>query len=156
SGRRALDLGCGIGLAGLAAARRGAAVEFADVEADALAFARFNARDLPPERLCFTQIDWFAATATGPFDLLFLADVAYEERHFEPLRRHLRQALAPAGCALLTDPYRRATDHFLAWLRPEFLVEEQVVDTSFDGVRVALRLAILRPASGAKAAPGEA
>src|SRR5689334_14192318 len=38
AGMRALDLGCGIGVPGTAAARQGAAVVFADREADALAF----------------------------------------------------------------------------------------------------------------------
>ena len=43
AGKRVLDLGCGVGVAGCAALRHGADVLFVDRFEDALAFARFNA-----------------------------------------------------------------------------------------------------------------
>lgn len=145
SGVRALDLGCGIGVAGLAAATRGAEVCFADLAAEALDFARFNTRGFDPRRLRFEQFDWFRRTLEGPFDLLLLADVSYEERNFDPLIRHLREALAPSGRALLCDPFRAAGDHFLARVGAEgYHAELESFDTSFSGDRIPLRLATLR------------
>jgi SAM-dependent methyltransferase len=48
--RRILEIGCGLGLAGVAAARAGAHVIFTDYEPDALKFARYNAlKNLPPD-----------------------------------------------------------------------------------------------------------
>src|SRR5690606_33568923 len=41
-GQRVLDLGCGMGLVGTLAAMLGAEVTFADLESDALLFARLN------------------------------------------------------------------------------------------------------------------
>lgn len=143
-GLRALDLGCGIGIAGLAAATKGAEVTFADLSEDALNFAMFNARGIDAERrhrLCF---DWFETTVAGTFDLLLLADVAYEERNFSPLRRHLRECLAADGEALIADPFRAASGHFLDWIQPEFSVSNSRIDTSFGGERSELRLATMR------------
>ena len=146
-GRRVMDLGCGVGIAGLAAGRRGAAVHFVDLEADALHFARFNARQV--ERVSSEQLDWFRSTAEGVFDLMLLADVAYEERNFEPLTRHLRTCLAVGGEAIVADPYREATTHYLTGLAPEFEVSTETVNTSFCDDKFELRMATIRRAGGA-------
>jgi 2-polyprenyl-3-methyl-5-hydroxy-6-metoxy-1,4-benzoquinol methylase len=146
AGRRVMDLGCGIGIAGLAAATRGAHVHFVDLEPDALRFARFNARKLPSERLSFEQLDWFEATVAQCFDLVLLADVAYEERNFEPLERHLRSCLSDQGQCMVGDPYRAATDGFLASLEPDFTVSTSTVHTSFRDDKIELRLATIRRA----------
>lgn len=152
-GRRVMDLGCGIGIAGLAAATRGAEVWFVDRADAALDFATFNARHLPARQVRRLQLDWFEATVDGRFDLVLLADVAYEERNFEPLRRHLRQCLAPGGYAVLGDPYRAATDHFLKWLGPDFEIEINPTETSFAGERFALRMATIRHVTAPVPAP---
>ncbi len=141
AGRRVLDLGCGIGIGGLAAATKGAEVTFADLSDDALHFAMFNARGIDPDRLHRLQFDWFETTVTGAFDVVVLADVAYEERNFDPLLRHLRECVGEGGVALIADPYRAATTHFLDWIQPEFRVEISRIDTTFEGERFELRLA---------------
>lgn len=141
-GRRVLDLGCGIGLAGIAAGKRGAAaVVFADREPAALQFARFNAEHngIPADRVQTQLLDWFQATAAGTFDLLLLADVAYEARNHEPLLRHVRQCLAAGGKALLGDPYREQVDPFVTRVQQEFATEVVALDTSFQDRRVPLR-----------------
>ena len=145
AGQRALDLGCGIGIAGLAAATRGAEVTFADLSEDALDFAMFNARGVDPQRVHRRCFNWFDSTIEGSFDLLLMADVAYEERNFDPLLRHLRQCLGDGGAAWITDPFRAATTHFLDRLQPEFSVTCSRVDTSFEEAKFELRLATICP-----------
>ena len=146
SGVRVMDLGCGIGTPGLAAARRGARVHFVDLDPEALHFAAFNTRTISAERVSFEQLDWFEATVDGQFDQILLADVAYEVRNFEPLRRHLRSCLTEGGHGLLSDPYREATDAFLDWLQPEYRGNMSATDTFFDGTRIAVRMATLSQA----------
>lgn len=150
AGRRVLDLGCGIGLAGLAAGLRGATVRFVDRDQDALHFACFNAVDNGVRDFSATRLDWFEATAPGTYDLILLADVAYDERHFEPLLRHLHQCLAPGGSALLGDPYRPVADAFVDVLRSRFDLNVHDTATFFAGRRVPLRLVHL-VATGAPA-----
>jgi predicted nicotinamide N-methyase len=152
-GQRVMDLGCGIGLAGLAAGRRGAEVRFVDRDQDALHFACFNALESGLRGYGATQLDWFEATVDGEFDLMLLADVAYDERHFEPLLRHLECCLAPGGTALLGDPYRQVADAFVDMLESRFRVNTTHTDTFFAGRRVPLRLVHLEAGgSSAKAA----
>jgi predicted nicotinamide N-methyase len=149
-GRRVLDLGCGIGLAGLAAGLRGAAVRFVDRDQDALHFACFNAADNGVQRYSATRLDWFEATVPDQYDLVLLADVAYDERHFEPLLRHLHQCVAPGGAALLGDPYRQVADALVDTLSSGFDLNTEHTGTFFAGRRVPLRLVHL-VATGAPA-----
>lgn len=143
AGQRALDLGCGTGVAGTAAAARGAEVVFADRDPDALAFAEFNARSNGGVAVSSVQLDWDHATAPGGFDLMLLADVAYEERHFEPLRRHLARCLGERGRALLADPFRKVADQFLALVGAQFTLAVELSDVWFEGRRVPVRIATI-------------
>lgn len=123
SGLRVLDLGCGVGAEGLAAARRGAAVTFLDWAGEAEALVRASARrqGLAVER--FVAVDWRDPPADlGTFDRILAADVLYEARNARPVARFLATHLAPGGEAWVTDPGRlhaRAfpSDLSTAWLR---------------------------------------
>ena len=86
-GLRVVELGCGLGVPSLAAARAGAEVLATDYEPDALELVAVNARE-NGLRVDTAVVDWGDAdelVARGPFDLVLAADVLYE----------------PAGIALL-------------------------------------------------------
>jgi predicted nicotinamide N-methyase len=142
-GVRCLDLGCGIGVPGIAAARLGAQVTFADREAPALAFAEWNAR-----RHCAAgqaavqtvQHDWHRSTLGAAFDLVCLADVTYRPVHHLPVLRHLRACLRPGGLAVHADPHRREADGFLVQARAQFAARSLEVSAHFDERRLPVRL----------------
>lgn len=119
SGRRVLELGCGLGLAGIAAASAGAAVTMTDYDDEALRFARYNAmRNLPAEALPRTHIrrlDWRADDAGDLFDVILGADVAYERKSFAPLLSVVRRSLHPRGWAVFTDPGREIGRDFFTF-----------------------------------------
>ena len=142
SGRSCLDLGCGIGVPGIAAAWLGAAVTFADRAADALAFAAWNARHQRGGAAAVqaTLHDWHQGTLPDAFDLLCLADVTYRPVHHRPVLRHLRECLRPAGLAVHADPYRRESDGFLAQARGEFASRLLPVATHWQQQRLPVRL----------------
>jgi predicted nicotinamide N-methyase len=110
AGKKLLELGCGLGLAGIAAAQAGATVLMTDYEEDALAFARFNAAmnlergEL--SRVTFRCMDWRIAEIPETFDIIIGADIAYERRNFEPILSLVRRLLRPGGAFLLADPDR--------------------------------------------------
>jgi predicted nicotinamide N-methyase len=110
AGKELLELGCGLGLAGIAAAQAGATVVMTDYEEDALEFARFNAAmNLDPgelSRVTFRCMDWRNAEIPESFDLIMGADIAYERRNFDPLISLVRRLLRPGGTFILTDPDR--------------------------------------------------
>ncbi|MER3523225.1 MAG: hypothetical protein C4326_03960 [Ignavibacteria bacterium] len=119
-GKRVLELGCGLGLAGIAAATAGAEVTFSDYDADALAFAACNvAANLSPEaqsRIRFFQLDWRHLPSISPFDLIIGADVVYERGSFSALSEALWTLLRSDGYAVLTEPDRTIGRDFFAEL----------------------------------------
>ncbi len=103
---RVLDLGCGLGLTGLVAARTADEVVFADYAPDALEFVRASiehyALDNIEVRLCdFTRDD-----CDGPFDWILAADIVYDPDSYEPLVAFLDRHLAVHGTLLLTETLR--------------------------------------------------
>jgi predicted nicotinamide N-methyase len=111
-GRRVLELGCGIGLPGIAAAMGGARVTLADWAPEAIAVARANAARNEVE-VEAVVCDWRAPdalVAAGPWELVLLADVLYEERNVAallPLLPRLGREI------LLADPERDTAEEFL-------------------------------------------
>ncbi|HMB95930.1 MAG TPA: methyltransferase, partial [Tepidisphaeraceae bacterium] len=80
--RNCLDLGCGMGFAGMAAAAMGANVTLADIENDALLFARFNTLTWK-NRVRTRQLNWQADRLDEQFDLILGADVLYDRSQWE-------------------------------------------------------------------------
>jgi len=113
-GRTVLDLGCGLGLAGIAAGRLGGRVTFADNHPDALAFARRNAAEGGLRDPEFLLVDWRAPDWARPFDLVLGADVIYDRSEHEPIAELLNTLLATGGTAWLGEPNRESAKGFLA------------------------------------------
>jgi predicted nicotinamide N-methyase len=142
AGKQVLDLGCGLGVPGIAAASVGATVTFADRQPDALAFACWNAQRAhaehaqPVASLC----DWSSGLVEGRFDYLVLADVSYRPVHHGPLLRHIGSCLAAGGVVVHADPFRRESDGFLVELRRRLITREVTQQVAYGGRRVAVRL----------------
>src|SRR5687768_17259142 len=84
AGRDVLDLGCGMGLTGSVAAALGARVVFADLEPDALLFARLNSMPWR-ERVRTRQLNWQTDRLDERFDLILGADILYERKQWDYL-----------------------------------------------------------------------
>ena len=112
---RVLDLGCGMGLTGMTAAAMGADVLLADLESDALLFARLNTlrwRD----RVRVRQVDWQADRLSEQFDLIIGADVLYDKTQWEFLDPFFDAHVAKHGTILLGEPGRPTGDLFQTWI----------------------------------------
>ena len=121
-GRRVLELGCGLALPSIVAARRGAEVLATDWSPDALAFARRNAARNGVE-LRTRLVAWGdAATVVHevPWSLVLASDVLYERRNVAPLLELLPQL---ADEVLLADPGRPALRAFLAGVAGRWSIE---------------------------------
>ena len=131
--RSALELGCGLGLPGLGAARAGARVTFVDRIPAALAFVRASAAANALGRVDLVVADVTAPALAARFDLVLAAELIYDRAAFAALARTLAGHLAPGGRALLTDAGRIDTRDFyaglhavgLAWQATEYLVHEE-------------------------------
>jgi predicted nicotinamide N-methyase len=106
AGLRALEVGCGLGLPGIAALAQGLRVTFSDYDATALRFASDNARLNGLANFDTLQMDWRYPPAGKRFPILLASDLIYEVRNIEPLVGLIQQMLAPEGVCLLTDQDR--------------------------------------------------
>ena len=113
SGRRAIELGCGVGLPSVVALARGAEVLATDHYEAALDFAVHNARTNLGREPRTALLDWHAPERLGTFDLLLAADVLYEQRSVTVLADLVPELLAPGGEALFADPRRKDAPLFL-------------------------------------------
>ncbi len=109
---RLLELGCGLGLPSLVAARRGWDVVATDWSAHAIAVLTLNAAAngvrLRAEVATWENPSWFEDA--GPFDRVAAADVLYERRNVGSLL----DLLGRLGTeVLLADPGRAPFDDFL-------------------------------------------
>lgn len=113
--RRAIELGCGVGLPSLALRSRGVGVLATDWYDEALAFAELNAERSGLGPLETMALDWrrIPAIARGRFDLAVAADVLYEERNVPLVAHALDVLLGPSGEALIADPGRSYLAAFL-------------------------------------------
>jgi predicted nicotinamide N-methyase len=116
-GRRVVELGCGIGMPSVAAARGGAEVLATDASAEAVVYAAHN--------LALNGLQGDVAVATwddlealgGPWDLVLGADVLYLQANAEQLAALLPHVVAPGGEAWIADPGRSGCKDFLARVR---------------------------------------
>jgi predicted nicotinamide N-methyase len=116
-GLHVLELGCGLGLAGIAASRKGGVVTFTDYEADALAFTRYNAYRNGCPQATVRHLDWHAPALTQTYAMIIASDVLYERANFHPLVRLVENALGPNGELILAEPNRPIARDFLRLLR---------------------------------------
>ena len=152
-GSTVLELGCGLGLAGIAAAQAGAAVTMTDCEPDALEFARYNAAvNLTSEersRTALRMLDWSDPAAAGVFDLVIGADIVYDRQHFSALLSCARRNLRAGGSFLIADPGRSIGRDFMRLAAGAgFRLNERSVDVSHRGRDLSITLADLIPAEG--------
>ena len=130
---RVLDLGCGLGLTGVTAARRGGRVVFVDRIAAPLTFVRetLHANELSAAGLVVA--DAIDAPWRGRFDLVLAAELLYDRGAFGPLVAALANAVATNGRIMLADARRIDTTEFydvarsagFVWTRSDVRVEEE-------------------------------
>ena len=136
AGRRAIELGCGVGLPTVAALAGGAKVLATDRYEAALDFTVHNARANLSQEPEVALLDWHAPGAKPDaklpehFDLVLAADVLYEARNVPALADLLPALLAPGGEAVIADPRRNSTPVFLE------LMEERGVKHTTEGMGV--------------------
>ena len=124
-GLRVLELGCGLAIPSIAAARAGATVLATDACGDALELVARNAR-ANGVRVETATVDWAEPdelVGRAPFDLVLAADVLYERTGVAQLLS-LLPLLAPE--AWLADPGRPGAGAFMEEADRRWTVETSV------------------------------
>lgn len=108
----AMEIGCGVGLAGLAGLQAGLGhVVFTDYDEAPFPFiaSSATANGISDSRYAVRRLDWHDLPDER-YDLIFGADVLYERRLVPLVSNLIRTMLTPGGYALVAGPYRVATE----------------------------------------------
>lgn len=141
AGKRVVELGCGLAVPSLVAARAGASALATDEDPEAIELVARNA-ELNGLRVDAAVVDWTSASAVdelarrGPFDLVLAADVLYE-RPTVARMLSLLPRLAPV--AWLADPARPTAAVFLEQAEERGWTVESATRGVIDVHRLAMR-----------------
>ncbi|QDT57525.1 tRNA (mo5U34)-methyltransferase [Stieleria bergensis] len=114
-GKRVLELGCGTGHVGIAAAIRGANVVLTDGVEDPLHLVRLSSYPLR-ERCQVQRLRFGIDQLTERFPVIVGSDVTYLRELWPQLMQTVDQHLADGGQLLLSDPFRIIAREFRDWL----------------------------------------
>lgn len=151
SGKKCLDLGCGLGFTALVGALEDAHVVAMDYEPEALMYAKRNALWNEVNQPLWVAMDWrFPSVIKGCFDFIWAGDIMYEKRFVSPIISFLSYTLAPKGRMWLAEPGRNIYEDFNGALRQNGWVsqcvnQERVV--ALDGVPVSANIWEIQRAS---------
>jgi predicted nicotinamide N-methyase len=131
AGRRIVDLGCGIGLCAVAAARRGARVVAVDSAAEALQVARANATGNHCS-IDVVRTDLRGHGIRGSFDLCIAADITYDPLLQVAVADFLAIHLRPDGRGWCAESVRTLDSGFHDACRARGLAVAQREETEMD------------------------
>ena len=116
-GVRVLELGCGTGHAGIAAAIRGADVTLTDGVEDPLDLVRMSVK--PIEDKCRVQRLRFGTDQLPgeKFPIILGSDITYLRTLWPELETCWQQHLEDDGVVLLSDPFRIIANEFREWIK---------------------------------------
>ena len=114
-GAPTLELGCGLGLASIAAARAGGRVLATDWSPEAIRFASDNAarNGVQVETMLVDWNDPDAIVERGPWQLVLGSDLLYEKRNVDQLLELLPRLVDKTGQVVIADPGRLTSMDFL-------------------------------------------
>jgi predicted nicotinamide N-methyase len=112
-----LELGCGIGLVGIAATMAGAEVTFSDYEYESLNFTQNNYFLNFRERAKTLLLDWRKPNLNKQFEIIIASDILYEKRFLKPVYDTLNMLLAETGMVYIAEPNRTIAKPFFEMMK---------------------------------------
>jgi predicted nicotinamide N-methyase len=123
AGKRAVELGSGVGITAAIALAAGADLLATDYAPESLVLTRYTCLHHAGREPETMQLNWREEAdvarllADGPFPVVIAADVLYEQRDIAPLLRLFERLVAPGGIVLLAHPGRPPARRFLELAR---------------------------------------
>ena len=118
-----LEIGCGLGMVGIAAARAGHRITMTELNPDALNFARANALANDCPQIAIERLDWNAPQLDGRFDTIVGSETVYKTEDIDGLEALFDRYLNPGGTIILAEGVRRTGVDFWERLRDRYDVK---------------------------------
>jgi tRNA1(Val) A37 N6-methylase TrmN6 len=125
TGKRFLEIGCGLGVVGIVASSFGHHVTMTEYNKDALNFARANALLNRAPNLEIRALDWYNPDIEGSFDYIVGSEILYREGDFQPILKLFRTYLKENGEVILAEGIRKTSMAFMHQMGNYFHIEAQ-------------------------------
>jgi 2-polyprenyl-3-methyl-5-hydroxy-6-metoxy-1,4-benzoquinol methylase len=125
-----LEIGGGIGVCGLFAARHGFKVTISDINEDALLFARINVlKNGLQDRAQVCKVDFTKATMPQTYNYILGSEVIYLEDTYRSLVKFFLKTLdpGPGSEIILAKSYNLKTKRFFALAEQEFVIKMSTI-----------------------------
>ncbi len=120
---RLLELGAGLGVAGLVAAAFGHDVTLTEYDPHALAFLEANRHENGCRQAGIRRLDWHRPDLDGRFDVILGSELIYKESDFEAMRSLLRALLKSDGEIHLAGEIRQTNKAFFDCMQSDFHIQ---------------------------------
>jgi predicted nicotinamide N-methyase len=122
-----LEIGAGMGIAGLFLGAHGHKVTITDYEEDALELLQMNVELNGLTNVSVSKLDWHNPALTGEYDIVCGSELVYNETSIEPIIALLRRYLKPGGTVFLAhDVERMCLVKFIGMVPGRFDIENVV------------------------------
>ena len=141
-GRRVLELGSGLAVAGLVGAACGHDVTITDYEDEIMDFVRVSAAVNGCEDNAHTAtLDWLKPSDIGEFDVIIGSEVLFHERFFQPLLDCFKRYLKPGGVIYMAhDKRRKSLAPFLKMCEDSYVIaaQQQIMKSKGETLQIVL------------------
>lgn len=141
--KNVLELGAGLGLPSLAAARYAASVCSSDHAADAIAVIEQSVAYNKLTNMEVQQLDWQKLPQALNADVVLLSDVNYEPEKFDALYNMLTNFLHNNALAILSTPQRLMAKSFIEKIMP-YITWQQNINVNEDDAIIPATVFVLR------------
>jgi len=123
-----LEIGAGMGVAGLFLGAYGHKVTITDYDEDALELLRINAElNGLTDNVSISRLDWHNPDLKGKYDIICGSELVYSETSIEPIINLFRRYLRPGGTVFLAhDVQRMCLVKFIGMIPGRFDIENVV------------------------------
>lgn len=141
--KKTLELGAGLGLPSLVAARFTKQLVCSDYLEDALVFAEKNALRNGIHHIQYACIDWRNLNNGAKYDVILASDIAYERRFFEDLPGAFKSLMHEKSVVLLSEPGRHFTAAFIEELSNHFDIKSYPLPQTWRGTHFSTSVHVL-------------
>jgi predicted nicotinamide N-methyase len=120
-----IELGCGMGLLGIAATMVGGNVTFTDYEEQALRFTQNNYFLNFKSKAKTILLGWRKPNINLKFEIIMAADILYEKRFLEPAFQTIKKLIRKNGMIYIAEPNRTIAVPFFDLMNKEFTLISQ-------------------------------
>lgn len=149
-GEHLIELGAGLGVAGLAAAAFGHAITITEYDPHALAFLEANRLENQCTTARVRRLDWHNLDLADRFDVILGSELIYKESDFMIMRTLFQSLLKPGGEVLLTGEIRQTNKAFLDCMQSEFHIQITKQTLRSESQTIPLLLIRMVPKNGAR------